>query len=169
MKHLTMTTRAAGLCAAALLTLSACGDDGPGGGGGSDVDPAAIASEDELVEMIGGETVCGDGSLDLHRGHRPVQSTLEEILGISHDQMHVYMEDDGMNLGAVADEVGLGRDALDDALVEHFAPAVDGLVEDGTLSEEAGEDYRAQIETVLDYRIDWDGEQAPLEVCTAST
>jgi DNA-binding phage protein len=158
---------------ALVVVLAGCGDsddadDLPEAGSG-DVDVTAISTEAGLVEMIGGETVCGDGGLDLHRGHRPVEATLEDILGISHDQMHVYMEEQDMNLAAVAEEVGVGRDGLDEALIEHFAPAVDGLVEAGTITEAQAADYRDDIEAALDFRIDWDGEQAPLDFCTAST
>jgi hypothetical protein len=173
------------LCA---VSIAGCGDDqnavttsttaprssttdddggGPGGGPGGAVDPAAISTEAELVDMIGGPAVCGEGSLDLHRGHREIEAKLEGLLGISHDEMHEYMENQDMNLAAVADEVGLGAEDLEAALVEYFAPAIDNLVSAGTITADAAGGYRNQLTTTIEFRVNWDGQQTPPASCAA--
>lgn len=140
---------------------------GAGGGGGAVV-PASIETEAELVDLIGGHAACGDGSLDLHRGHLPIEMTLETLLGISHDQMHVYMEDDDMNLAAVADQTGLGADQLADALIDFFTPAVDGLLDAGTITADQASLYRGNLETAVSFRVNWDGAESPPAFCTAA-
>lgn len=69
------------------------GGPGPGGPGGVDVE--AVSTEAELVALV--QEAHGDGALDLHRGHQPVQDVLDEVLAISHDELHVRM-DAGQNL-----------------------------------------------------------------------
>ena len=59
-----------------------------------------MTTGDGLVDLI--NEAYGDGSLGLHRGHQDVEGTLIDVLGISHDEMHVRMETQGQNLAAVA-------------------------------------------------------------------
>ena len=74
----------------------------------------------------------------MHRGHQDVESTLIEVLGISHDEMHVRMETQGQNLAAVATDLGIDPQTLIDALVETRSPAIDTLLESGTITAGAG-------------------------------
>ena len=47
------------------------------------------------------QSALGDASLDLHRGHDEIKNVLEPFLGISHEQMHVLMEEDNLNLAGI--------------------------------------------------------------------
>ena len=168
-------TRIAALSLAAIapLTLVACGTDddtttsatttqvaaqAPAGGPGGGVDPSSVTTEAELVALI--QEAYGDGSLDLHRGHQPVQDVLDEVLAISHDELHVRMEEQGQNLAAVAEDLGIDPQTLIDALVESWRPAIDGLLEAGTISQDQADAYLAALEEAFTFRVTWDGEAA---------
>jgi hypothetical protein len=86
------------------------------GGGRGGVDPSSVTTEDQLVSLI--HEAYGDPGLGLHRGHQPVEEVLNEVLQISHDELHVRMEEQGQNLAAVAEDVGVDPQTLIDALVE---------------------------------------------------
>ena len=60
----------------------------------------------------------GDAGLGLHRGHQPAHGVLDEVLTISHDEPRVRMEEQGQNLAAVAEDIGVDPQTLHDALVE---------------------------------------------------
>ena len=127
---------------------------GPGGGGQS---VASVSTEDELVSLI--QEAYGEPSLGLHRGHQDVESTLIDVLGISHDEMHVRM-DSGQNLAAIADDLGIDRQKLVDALVATRSPAVEALVEAGTITEAEGASYLEELEDAYTFRVTWDGTAA---------
>ena len=131
-------------------------DRGPGsnGGGPGGVDVSSVSTEEQLVELI--QEAYGDASLDLHRGHQPVQDVLDEVLGISHDELHVRMEA-GQNLSEVAEDLGVGTDALVAALVESWSPAVDNLLEAGTITQSEADAYLAALEEAFTFRVTWDG------------
>ena len=106
----------------------------PGGGGGPGaVDVRSGATEAELIALI--QEAYGDGNLDLHRGHQPVQDVLDEVLAISHEELHVRMESE-QNLAAVAEDLGIAPQTLVDALVESWSPAIDNLLAAGTITED---------------------------------
>jgi DNA-binding phage protein len=127
--------------------------EGPGGGPGG-IDPTSVTTENELVALI--QDAYGDGGLGLHRGHQPVEDVLNEVLGISHDELHVRM-DAGQNLATIAEEVGVGQDALVEALVESWSPAIDTLLESGAISDDEAEQYREALEKAFTFRVTWDG------------
>jgi hypothetical protein len=130
---------------------------GPGGGGGPGaVDVSSVATEAELIALI--QEAYGDGSLDLHRGHQPVQDVLDEVLAISHEELHVRMEA-GQNLAAVAEDLGIDPQTLVDSLVESWSPAIDNLLAAGTITEDEAEQYREALEEAFTFRVDWDGEE----------
>ncbi|MEJ5913503.1 hypothetical protein [Pseudokineococcus sp. 1T1Z-3] len=133
---------------------------GPGegmGGGPGGVDPSSVTTEEELVALI--QSAYGDAGLGLHRGHQPVEEVLNEVLGISHDELHVRM-DAGQNLATVADEVGVGQDALVAALVDSWSPAIDTLLADGTITQDEADQYLADLTEAFTYRVTWDGTSA---------
>ncbi|MGY1823018.1 hypothetical protein [Geodermatophilus sp. SYSU D00079] len=131
---------------------------GPGEGGGpGGVDVSSVTTEDQLVELV--QEAYGDAGLDLHRGHQPVQDVLDEVLTISHDELHVRM-DAGQNLAAVAEDLGIDPQTLVDALVESWSPAIDDLLAAGTITEDEAEQYRAALEEAFTFRVNWDGEEA---------
>ena len=106
---------------------------GQGGGGPGGVDVSSVTTEAQLVALI--QEAYGDASLDLHRGHQPVQDVLDEVLSISHEELHVRMEEQGQNLATVADDLGVGQQTLSDALVASWSPAIDTLLENGTITQ----------------------------------
>ena len=132
-------------------------DGGQGGGPGAAVDPTSVTTEEELVALI--QDAYGDAGLDLHRGHQPVQDVLDEVLAISHDELHVRM-DAGQNLATVAEDLGVDPQTLVDALVESWSPAIDDLLAAGTITADEAEQYRAALEEAFTFRVDWDGEEA---------
>ncbi len=132
-------------------------DGGQGGGPGAAVDAGSVTTEDELIALI--QDAYGDAGLDLHRGHQPVQDVLDEVLAISHDELHVRM-DSGQNLAAVAEDIGVDPQTLIDALIESWSPAIDNLLADGTITEDEADQYREALEEAVTFRINWDGEEA---------
>jgi len=135
-------------------SLPAEGPSGGMGGGPGGTDPSSVTTEDQLVALI--QDAYGDGGLGLHRGHQPVEDVLDEVLGISHDELHVRM-DAGQNLATIAEEVGVGQDALVEALVESWSPAIDNLLESGAITDDEAEQYREALEEAFTFRVTWDG------------
>jgi hypothetical protein len=131
--------------------------DGVQGGGPGGVDVSSVTTEEQLVELV--PAAYGDAGLGLHRGHQPVEDVLDEVLTISHDELHVRM-DAGQNLAAVAEDIGVGPQDLIDALVESWSPAIDDLLAAGTITEDEAEQYRAALKEAFSFRVTWDGEEA---------
>ena len=140
-------------------TVEETAPQGPGGAGGGPggVDVSSVSTEAELVDLI--QEAYGDAGLDLHRGHQPVQDVLDEVLAISHDELHVRM-DAGQNLATVAEDLGVEPQELVDSLVESWSPAIDNVLATGEITEEEAEQYRTALEEAFTYRITWDGEAA---------
>ncbi|MGY1771193.1 hypothetical protein [Blastococcus sp. SYSU D00813] len=132
---------------------------GPAGGTGGPgaVDVSSVTTEEQLVELV--QEAYGDAGLDLHRGHQPVQDVLDEVLTISHDELHVRM-DAGQNLAAVAEDLGIDPQTLIDALVESWSPAIDSLLESGVITQDEADQYLAALEEAFTFRVNWDGEEA---------
>lgn len=126
------------------------GRQGPGSG----VDASSVTTEAQLIALV--QDAYGDASLDLHRGHQPVQDVLDTVLTISHDELHVRM-DQGANLAQVATDLGIDPQTLIDALVASRSTAVDAMVEAGTLTEAQGEAYVEALTEAFTYRVTWDG------------
>lgn len=125
----------------------------PGGGPGG-VDVSSVTTEEQLIALI--QEAYGDASLDLHRGHQPVQDVLDEVLAISHDELHVRMEA-GQNLSDVAEDLGIGTDTLVAALVESWSPAIDSLLAAGTITQDEADAYLEALEEAFTFRVTWDG------------
>jgi hypothetical protein len=153
-------TSAGGAATAAATTAQASTSEAPAGGGGpgGGVAATSVTTEAQLVELI--QEAYGDASLGLHRGHQDVESTLIDVLGISHDEMHVRMESQGQNLAAVATDLGIDPQALIDALVETRSPAIDTLLENRTITQEQADGYLRELEEAYTFRVNWDGQQA---------
>lgn len=128
------------------------------GGRGGAVDAASVSTVEELVSLI--NEAYGDAGLGLHRGHQPVESTLIEVLGITHDEMHVRMEEQGQNLAAVATDLGIDPQTLIDALVDSWSPAIDNLVASGTITDAEAESYLSALNESFTYRVTWNGSDA---------
>jgi polyhydroxyalkanoate synthesis regulator phasin len=128
---------------------------GQGGGGPGGVDVSSVTTEAQLIAMI--QEAYGDASLDLHRGHQPVQDVLDEVLSISHEELHVRMEEQGQNLATVADDLGVGQQTLIDALVASWRPAIDTLLENGTITQAQADAYLEALKEAFTFRVTWDG------------
>ncbi|MCZ2850466.1 hypothetical protein [Modestobacter sp. VKM Ac-2978] len=129
---------------------------GQGGPGGS-VDVSSVTTEEQLVELV--QDAYGDPGLDLHRGHQPVEDVLDEVLGISHEELHVRM-DAGQGLAEVAEDLGVNPQELIDGMVAKYGVAIDTLLADGTITQEEADQYLADLEAAFEFRVTWDGEEA---------
>ena len=127
---------------------------GPGGG----VEVSAVTTEEQLISLI--QEAYGDAGLGLHRGHEPVQDVLDEVLTISHDELHVRMEQQGQNLAAVATDVGVDPQTLINALVDAWSPAIDNLLQAGTITQQEADAYHEALVQAFTFRVTWDGQQA---------
>lgn len=134
------------------------GPGGRGGGPGGAVDVASVSTEEELIALV--QEAYGDGALDLHRGHQPVQDVLNAVLAISHEELHVYMEEQDMNLAAVATAIGVDPQTLIDALVEAWSPAIDNVVASGAITDDEAAQYLDDLEAAFTFRVTWDGVEA---------
>ena len=128
---------------------------GAGGPGGS-VDVSSVTTEEELVALV--QDAYGDGGLGLHRGHQPVEDVLDEVLGITHDELHVRM-DAGQNLATVAEDLGIDPQELVDGMVAQYGPAIDTLLAAGTITQQEADQYLADLEEAFEFRVTWDGEE----------
>ena len=136
-------------------TAAPAGARGQGGPGGVDL---AVSTEEELVTVV--QEAYGDGGLDLHRGHQPVQTVLDEVLGISHDELHVRMEEQSQNLSAVATDLGIDPQTLIDAMVDSWAPAIDSALAAGAITQDEAAQYRSALEDAFTFRVTWDRQAA---------
>lgn len=132
-------------------------DAGPQGGGPGGVDVDSVSTEEELIALV--QEAYGDGGLGLHRGHDPVQDVLDEVLTISHDELHVRMEA-GQNLAAVATDIDVDPQTLIDALVDSWDDAIDNVLATGEITEAEAEQYREALTEAFTFRVNWNGEDA---------
>ncbi len=96
-----------------------------------------VDSKAELERLV--EVAWGNGALGLHRGHADIERVLEAYLGITHREMHIFMEDEGMNLAAICEIFGFDPENLIDTLTASFAPFVEEGVDNGAIpASEAG-------------------------------
>jgi polyhydroxyalkanoate synthesis regulator phasin len=141
--------------AASETTATQAAPGGGGGPGGRGQSVSSVSSEEELVSLI--QAAYGEPSLGLHRGHQDVESTLIDVLGITHDEMHVRM-DAGQNLAAIAEDLGVDQQELIDALVATRSSAIDALVDAGTITQQEADAYTEQLTEAYTFRITWDGQ-----------
>lgn len=141
---------------------SGSGQSGSGQSGpGNSIDVSQVSSETELIGLI--QEAYGGPGLGLHRGHQPVESVLNEVLQISHDELHVRMEEKGQNLAVVAEDLGIDPQTLIDALVESWSPAIDSTLASGAITEDQAADYLAALQDAFEFRVTWDGAAATPE------
>jgi len=138
-------------------TASGTANGGPQGGGAGGVDVSSVSTEEELIALV--QEAYGDGSLGLHRGHQPVEEVLNEVLTISHEELHTRM-DSGQNLAAVATDLGIDPQTLIDALVDAWSPAIDKVLAAGEITDAEAEQYRQALRDAFTFRVTWNGEDA---------
>lgn len=95
--------------------------------------------------------------MDLHRGHSPIQSVLEVFLGISHEQMHIYMERDGLNLAGTCEALGISPENLIQTLTNSFEPYIDQGVALGLINEVEKLEWIDRVNTAFRNRVNWNG------------
>ena len=114
-----------------------------------------VDTEGDLDALV--ETAWGEARLGLHRGHAPIENVLEAFLGITHTEMHVLMEDGGMNLAAVCEHFGFDSENLVDTLTASFVPFLEEGVANGVLGSDEVEAWTAKVRTEFSNRVYWDG------------
>ena len=87
-----------------------------------------------------------------------MQDVLDEVLGITHDELHVRM-DAGQNLAAVATDLGIDPQTLVEAMVDSWSEAIDNVVASGEITEEEAAQYEDALEESFSFRVNWDGEE----------
>ena len=153
------TTSAAGTSSSQTSqTTDSAGDTSAGGGPGGGVDASSVSTEEQLIALI--QEAYGDAGLGLHRGHQPVEDVLDEVLKISHEELHERMEQQGQNLAAVATDIGVDPQTLIDALVASWSPAIDNLLQAGTITQDEADAYHDALQEAFTFRVTWDGQEA---------
>lgn len=115
----------------------------------------AVKQLSDLEDLV--TTAAGIGELDLHRGHSPIESVLELFLGISHDQMHVYMESDGLNLAGCCVALHLSPDHLIQSLTNSFEPYIDQGVSLGVITAKDKPEWVSRVKAKFRKRVFWNG------------
>ena len=123
-----------------------------GGGSPFDGEVNELSDLDDLVS-----TAWGVSRLGLHRGHAPIEGVLEAFLGIDHDKMHEYMEDDGLNLAGTCDVLGLDADKLVQSLTNSFEPYVDEAINHGVITADQKQEWLDKIKEEFTKRVYWEG------------
>ena len=111
-----------------------------------------LSDLDDLVA-----TARGIGGLDLHRGHSPIQSVLEKFLGISHQQMHVYMERDILNLAGTCEVLGIPPENLIQTLTNSFEPFIDQGVALQIITQAEKPEWVDRVRAAFHERVYWQG------------
>jgi len=114
-----------------------------------------VDEADDLADLVA--VAWGNGSLGLHRGHAPIENVLETFLGISHDEMHVLMEDAGLNLYGVCKHLGLPTENLIQSLVNSFRPFVSEGVSNGVITAKEADQWVEQLRAEFSKRVYWTG------------
>ncbi len=115
-----------------------------------------VDTESDLADLL--KSAWGDGSLDLHRGHDEIRTVLEAYLGISHDEMHVLMEEKGLNLAGVCEHFGFDPENLVETLTASFAPFIEEGIENGVISGDEVEIWTERVRIEFSNRVYWQGE-----------
>ena len=115
----------------------------------------AVEQLSDLEDLV--TTAAGIGELDLHRGHSPIESVLELFLGISHKQMHVYMENDGLNLAGCCKVLNLSPDHLIQSLTNSFEPYIDQGVSLGVITAKDKLVWISRVKAQFHKRVFWNG------------
>ena len=115
----------------------------------------AVDQLSDLEDLV--VTAYGISGLDLHRGHSPIEAVLEAFLGISHNQMHVYMERDGLNLAGTCEVLGFQPENLIQTLTNSFKPFIDQGVARGVITEAEKPEWINRVRAGFHERVFWTG------------
>lgn len=122
--------------------------------GGSPFD-GVVDQESDLDDLVA--TAWGNGALGLHRGHSTIRNVLEVFLGITHKEMHVFMEDQGLNLAGICRHFGFDPENLIETLTASFAPFVQQGVKNGVIRDDKAARWTERIRTEFRNRVYWEG------------
>ena len=114
-----------------------------------------VDSIKDLEDLV--QSALGDASLDLHRGHDEIKNVLEPFLGISHEQMHDFMEDENLNLAGICERFGFDPENLLETLKASYAPWIDQATESGLISLSDADNWSEKIADALRLRVYWQG------------
>ena len=123
-------------------------------GGGSNFD-GKVDQKSDLEAIV--ETAWGEGRLGLHRGHAPFRNVFEAFLGISHDEMHVLMEDFGLNLAGVCQKFGFDPENLVETLTLSVVPHLEEGVANGVITRQDMAIWIDRVRTEFRKRVYWEG------------
>ena len=82
---------------------------------------------------------------------------LEAFLDISHEQMHVYMERDGLNLASTCEVSGSMPENLVETLTNSFEPYVNQGVAKGIITQAERLVWIERVRTEFRNRVYWSG------------
>ena len=127
------------------MTARAVGGDSPFGG--------EVNQTSDLDDLVA--AAWGTERLGLHRGHAPIQNVLEAFLGITHSQMHIFMEEEKMNLADVCRRLGFAPENLVESLAASFAPFVEEGVRNGVIAADEAAAWNEKIRDTFHRRVHW--------------
>ena len=82
---------------------------------------------------------------------------LEQFLGISHEQMHIYMERDGLNLAGTCQALGILPENLIQTLSNSFEPFVDQAVALKLITQAQKLEWMDRVKSEFQDRVYWSG------------
>ncbi len=115
-----------------------------------------VDSSTDLDDLL--KTARGNGELGLHRGHAPIQSVLEQFLGITHDEMHFLMEKENLNLAGICKRFGFKPENLVETLTNSFEPYLIEAVENLVIPPAEFERWKSRVRQQFYKRVHWDGQ-----------
>ncbi len=125
-----------------------------GTGGASPFD-GTVDSKSDLEDLV--KLAWGDGWLGLHRGHAPIEEVLKAFLGISHDEMHILMEDHELNLAKTCEYFEFEPENLVASLTASFVPLIEQGVENGVITASEVQAWTDKVESEFRRRVHWEG------------
>ena len=127
----------------------------PASAGSSPFD-GKVDEDKDLEDLV--KAAWGDARLGLHRGHAPIINVLEAFLGISHSEMHVLMEESGLNLAEICFKLGYNPDNLIESLTSSFVPYIQEGVDNAIINQEEAKAWIGRIRDEFRKRVHWNGE-----------
>ena len=82
---------------------------------------------------------------------------LEAFLGITHDEMHVFMEEQNMNLADICKHFGFDPENLVETLTASYVPYIEQGVTNGVITDEEAAYWTERVRTEFRNRVYWEG------------
>jgi len=114
--------------------------------------------EQKPGEILTDITARGKGYGVPFKGAVDQLSDLEDLVTTAnHEQMHIYMERDGLNLAGTCEALGILPENLVQTLTNSFEPYVDQGVESGIISQAEKPEWIDRVKTEFQKRVYWTG------------